>query len=112
MNTSIPSTGTHKRFGQLDLYADGDPDFRQVLINLMINNLAELRRSITMELAVFRKACHKMKTTLAMLGSRELSDIVEELNHRIEGQDRIDTFDKLCGDSIKSLWEEKNNNAC
>lgn len=115
MSASIPSTGSNKqRFSQLDLYTDGDPDFKGVLIELMIDNLLELQQSLyeaneQHDHEVFRKACHKVKTTLSMLDSKELSNIVEELINRIEGQDRIAIFHKLSGDIIKSLREEKNN---
>jgi hypothetical protein len=99
-------------FKHLDAYTDGDPDFKQVLIPLIIENLLELQQALhwaneRCDLSFFHKACHKASTTLDMLECKEFMDIVEELKANIGKSDSVTLFDKYVKGFIQSLGDEK-----
>jgi hypothetical protein len=114
MNTStFQSSGNRPLFINFDLHTDGDNDFKKELIVLMIENLRELiwaqeRAHRQNDLSFFLKACHKMKSTLAMLDDNELQLVIKELSDpalNLDGQKpaRISKFNQLCEAIIKSL---------
>jgi len=101
-----------KLFIDFDLYADNDPDFKQELIELMIDNLQELQQAYRLSAEqhdpqIFLKACHKVKTTLCMLEDIELQAVVEDLKHPGMTQDKVFLFNKLSAEIIASLLAEK-----
>lgn len=99
-------------FIDFDLYAENDPDFKQELIELMIDNLQELQQAYDLsaeqhEPVFFLKACHKVKTTLSMLADVEFNVAVEDLKNPGVSAERISLFKKLSGEIIISLLTEK-----
>ncbi|MBA4058075.1 MAG: hypothetical protein C0490_25380 [Marivirga sp.] len=93
------------------MYTEGDPDFKLVLMELIIENLQELQQCLSEAIeqndpTVFSRACHKAKTTLVMLNIDELSNTAEELIKTIQAQDKADVFMKLCDDLIRDLRDE------
>lgn len=102
---------TMQRFEQLDAYTEGDPDFKVVLMKLIIENLQELKLSLATAIqqndsTLFSKACHKAKTTLLMLNIDKLSNTSEELIKTIQAQDKSREFIDLCDDLIRNLADE------
>jgi hypothetical protein len=95
-----------------DLYADNDPDFKQELIELMVDNLEELLEAYKTSVEqkdppFFSKACHKVKTTLVMLEDKELDALVEDLKTMEADETRAFLLKKICEEIIASLWLEK-----
>jgi CheY-like chemotaxis protein len=105
----------------LDLYTQGDPEFKRELAGLLIKGIEELRSSLEQTLAqnesvIFNKAAHKVKTTVSMLGDEEFSNLVEKINRffsdpnqkRVtpELQNQFDRFHELCEVIIQGLREE------
>ena len=95
-----------------DAYADNDPDFKQELTAIMIDNLQELKRAYSLSvmqnnLDVFLRACHKMKTTLFMLGDAELSAIVEDLKNPLVVPYTVSLFNTLIAQIIAGLLDQK-----
>jgi len=100
-------------FPRIDLYTFGDAAFRPVLIQSMIDNLSELKQSLSasrerLDLEIFRKACHKVQTTLSILDIQKLSNLAQDLQDGIGREDKFSTFDSLCTDIMNGLLEEKN----
>ncbi|HTE31314.1 MAG TPA: hypothetical protein VK666_13125 [Chryseolinea sp.] len=113
MNTRFNgSTVKRTLFIDFNLYADDDPEFKQELIELIIENLEELQQSYQTsieqtELSFFLKACHKVKTTLVMLDDQELNALVEDLKNGEANGLRISLLKELCSAIIVSLWAVK-----
>lgn len=108
-----------KRQNNLDLYSEGDPEFKRELASLLIKNIEELKQALTDTLArkdneIFNKASHKVKTTLGMLGDEEFSRLVEDVKTILNGnvletptlRKQISRFEELCLRIIEGLHEE------
>lgn len=100
-------------FPRIDLYTFGDAAFRTVLIQSMIDNLIELQQSLWasrehLDLEIFRKACHKVQTTLSILDIQNFSSLAEDLQDGTGKEEKFYTFDSLCTDIMNGLLEEKN----
>jgi len=115
MHTHVKQSSSSFRplFVDFKLHADDDPDFKLELIELMIGNLSELRSSLELSRKennpeIYLRACHKVKVSLTLLNDQEFTDAAEELKNP-STQARIDLFNKLCDDIIKSLKEEKSD---
>jgi hypothetical protein len=94
-----------------DLYTDGDSDFKNELVVLMIDNIKELKQSLVEASKnnnpeVFRKVCHKVKPTLSMIDDAEYNDIIEVLKCQIVNQNCIQLFNKLSDSILKNLQTE------
>ena len=71
-----------------ELYTQGDLAFKRELATLLIRNIEELRDGLSVSLTEnnekpFIQACHKIKTTLTMLGDQEFYDLVEHLRRNV-----------------------------
>jgi hypothetical protein len=100
------------QFSQLDQYCSGDAEFRKKLIELMIENVIDLQRSLGASLeqknvSIFLRACHKAKTALIILDNLEFTNVVGVLKTGQAGHETAVLFDHLCGHIIKSLVHEK-----
>src|SRR5258706_7948001 len=97
-------------------YTDGDADFKRELVSLMVNDIAEMQKSVMQALDMnnpdlFLRALHKSKTTINMVNDSEMVLLLEDLKScAVEGnkgdacsEDKILRFDKLCDDVCKSL---------
>jgi hypothetical protein len=94
-----------------DLYTDGDSDFKNELVVLMIDNIKELKQSLaeagkSNNPETFRKACHKVKPTLSMIDDAEYNDIIEVLKCQIVNQNCIQLFNRLSDGILKNLEAE------
>jgi hypothetical protein len=49
------------------LYTDGDQEFKRELISFMISNVKELKWSISNRYDDFKRAAHKVKSTLTII---------------------------------------------
>ena len=112
MSTSTESSSNRPLKIDFELYTDGDPEFKQELVVLMIDNLIELKQSLKIDhvlqdLEGFRKVSHKIKPTLSMLDDQEFTDTIELLKDTtIEASQRKDAavlLHKICDAIIKSL---------
>lgn len=105
----------------LDLYTQGDPEFKRELAALLIKSIEELRHAMLQAIAqkqsvIFNKASHKIKTSISMLGDDEFSSLVEALNEHFSAptpgkitpafQTVITRFEVLCDLITKGLHEE------
>ena len=113
MDTSKSETMLERAlFIDFNLYAENDPDFKEELIELMIENLRELQQAYArsveqLDPELFRKACHKVNTTLTMLEDRDLNAAVEDLKNPEVDKSRVHVFNKLTDAIITGLSAEK-----
>lgn len=80
-----------------NLHTDGDPVFKAELIQLLIENLTELRQTLHVAIKqndtqTFLKACHKVYTAISMLDDVELTTVVDRLRNTMRKP--IDPTDK------------------
>lgn len=108
-----------RRSVNLDLYTEGDPEFKRELASLLIKNIHELQHSLQHSLAqhtsgTFEDTCHKVKVTIGMLGDEEFSTLVNELLDKISEnpyvtaaiEKKIFLFNDICKRIISGLNEE------
>ena len=102
-----------------DQHTDGDAEFKKELVALMMEDLAELQKSLEVATRsnnpdVFLKGRHKSKTTVDMVNDKELNLLLEELEARIVQEkylrsavleEQILLFNKLSTDVLESLSE-------
>ncbi|MBT1700741.1 PAS domain S-box protein [Fulvivirgaceae bacterium PWU4] len=80
---------TPKKTFNLDLYTEGDKEFKRELAGLLIKNLQELQQALGDALRqkdpeIYRKAAHKIKPTISMLDKTFLL-LVEEIKELVAG---------------------------
>jgi CheY-like chemotaxis protein len=68
------------------LHTDGDPVFKAELIQLLMENITELRQALQAAISsgdtqIFLKACHKVYTAVAMLDDPEFTQVVDKIRH-------------------------------
>jgi PAS domain S-box-containing protein len=103
----------------LDLYADGDPEFKLELAMVLGRNIAELQESLrnsidSKDASIYDTACHKMKVAIGMLGDQEFSGLIEDLRMKLTEHNLLDAdfaeknerFSELCQSIITGLEEE------
>jgi PAS domain S-box-containing protein len=102
----------------LDMYTEGNMDFKKELIGHLMKNIDELQSSLHVSLKAkdskpFQEAAHKCRTTLTMLGDHELLNVVEEVKDALEHQRNgtlstiLDQkFTKLVKETLEGLTEE------
>ncbi|HEY0743703.1 MAG TPA: PAS domain S-box protein [Chryseosolibacter sp.] len=116
---SINAKPTRNGKINLDLYTEGDPEFKRELAGLLIKNIEELKMALqhsieTGDAESFGAACHKVKTTIGMLGDSDYSSTVEELKEKVQANTMRDdrfivllgTFSILSEKIIAGLQEE------
>ena len=96
---------TASLMANLNVFADGNPDFRRELAELIINNIHELQDTASRlgsedGLEEFAQTAHKIKTSLKILGDDEFQDVIESIKTELEK-----------GDSQKAQEHIKNFNA-
>lgn len=74
--------------GNLDLYAEGDPEFRRELASLTIKNIEELKQSLEKTIRennaeVYKNTMHKVKTMVAMLGDTQFAHLIHTLAEKL-----------------------------
>jgi hypothetical protein len=94
-----------------DQYTDGDAEFKSELVVLMIDNIKELKQSLSESIKVggpdlFRKTCHKVKPTLSMIDDAEYNDIIEVLKCQVNNQNCISVFNNLSDNILRNLETE------
>lgn len=103
-----------------DLHTDGDPVFKAELVQLLIENITELREALSAAMQskdtqTFLKTCHKVYTAVSMLDDVEFTTVVDKIRHAfrqpIDGSDIELLADAKILDSIgdavtKSLESE------
>jgi CheY-like chemotaxis protein len=94
-----PAPTTRLRPLKIDfnLHTDGDPVFKAELVQLLMENLAELRQATTTAIKQndpqsFLKTCHKVYTAISMLNDPELTHIVDKIRNMMRNP--IDPTDK------------------
>lgn len=114
----LPGKCSPKNKINLDLYTEGDPEFKRELASLLIKNIHELQDALkhTFEMRdseIFRAACHKVKTTLGMLGDADYSTLVDDLKQRLTKdpvitglESMLTSFNMLSEKIIAGLQEE------
>jgi hypothetical protein len=114
----VETVPNQKRQINLDLYTEGDPEFKRELAALLIKNIEELQCALTNSLElkdaeIYRKTSHKVKPTIGMLGDNEYSAIVDEIKDMIVSNPsspaldtRIKNFHDFSEKLIEGLKEE------
>jgi CheY-like chemotaxis protein len=69
-----------------DHHTDGDPVFKAELIQLLIENINELRQALDTAIKnkdsqTYLKACHKVYTAITMLNDPELTHVVDKIRN-------------------------------
>jgi response regulator RpfG family c-di-GMP phosphodiesterase len=107
-----------KKSSNLDLYSEGDYEFKRELATLLIKNIEELVHSLEESIqqkdpGSYGRTVHKVKTTLTMLGDHEFTDRVNDILNKLDNNHRSDamakevkTFKELCLRIIEGLKEE------
>jgi hypothetical protein len=101
-----------------DLYTDGDDDFKQELVSLIVADIKELQKCLALtaelnELNILHRGLHKSKTTLEMINDPELVHLLDEFKMKIENgktdghpsSPEIGPLVKLFEELIESLSE-------
>ncbi|HWA35681.1 MAG TPA: hypothetical protein VG737_16175 [Cyclobacteriaceae bacterium] len=100
-------------FVDFELHADDDLGFKKELIGLMINNLQELKEALEISLRLadmsyYKKACHKVSSTIALLADNEFNEIVQEI--KVNSSDpNVERFTTIHAELVKSLEQEQQN---
>jgi hypothetical protein len=84
MTAPVPNRKIKTLVIDFDLYTDGDPSFKDELILMMMDNIQELLQSYETSQKdndhdKFRKVCHKVLSTVSMIGDQELISVMEKL---------------------------------
>jgi hypothetical protein len=102
---------------KLDAFTDNDPEFKQELMVLMIQNLRELQEAVAQLLSrsqfpYFEKIVHKTKSVLLILDDHELNTVIDELKITLENsgdivlREKINKFKHVSDNIIKYLEDE------
>lgn len=75
-----------------DLYTDGDEEFKQELIALIISNIKELKWAMDQGVAVFKKVCHKIKSTTVIINDSDFDTLISFLS--VEQTDQAEKLSK------------------
>jgi PAS domain S-box-containing protein len=102
----------------LDMYTEGNMDFKKELIGHLMKNIEDLKTSLEISVKekrsdAFQTAAHKCRTTLTMLQDHELLRVVDEVRVALEkerngGLSTIldQKFSKLVRETMEGLAEE------
>ncbi|HEX8060767.1 MAG TPA: PAS domain S-box protein, partial [Cyclobacteriaceae bacterium] len=102
----------------LDMYTEGNLDFKKELIGHLMKNIEELKSAletsiISKDSKPFNLAAHKVRTTLTMLGDNELLKVVDEVKSALEHEHNgalsaiLDQkFNRLVKETMDGLSEE------
>jgi CheY-like chemotaxis protein/HPt (histidine-containing phosphotransfer) domain-containing protein len=105
----------------LDMYTEGNLDFKKELIGHLMKNIEELKSALdttmtSKDSSPFHNAAHKCRTTLTMLGDHELLKVVDEVKLALEHERNgalstiLDKkFNKLVKETMDGLSEELNS---
>jgi len=115
--SSEKAAGIGSITNSLDMYTEGNIDFKRQLIGHLMKNIEELKASLeisikTKDPSTFQAAAHKCKTTLTMLGDHELLKVVDEVKQALEKESGTLTaildqkFAKLVNETMDGLSEE------
>jgi response regulator RpfG family c-di-GMP phosphodiesterase len=77
-----------KLYFDIDEYAEGDAEFKQELVSLMISNIKELQQALHVSVKnrnpdIFRRLCHKVSPTIGILKDAEFAELIEQLKLKI-----------------------------
>lgn len=79
----------------LNLYAEGDPEFKKEIAVMLLQNILELRESLIESVdkanaEIYRSVCHKMRAPLDMLGDEGFSKLAEEIRIKLQATPKPD----------------------
>lgn len=106
-----------------DTHTDGDPVFKVELIQLLMENIAELRSTLAEALRTnqstnFLKVCHKVLTAVTMLNDAEFLQSFDEARSFAKDNTNLSEgmfiklaarLDRICEEVFKSLERESNH---
>ena len=102
---------------KIDAFTENDPEFKQELMVLMVQNLRELQEAVEKlllrsQFPYFEKILHKTKSVLLILDDHGLNTVIEELKVALEKSadivlgEKIKQFKHVSDNIIKSLEDE------
>jgi len=73
----------------LDLYTNGDAEFKRVIGNLMVDNLKEFQIAIVKcmhdhDIILFKRTHHKCKPAIRFVENEDFREVIEELSNLLE----------------------------
>lgn len=97
-----------------ELYIEGDADFKKELAGHLVKNIRETKAALDQSLNTgdsefYSKACHKVKTTLSLLGNDEYVSVIEKIKEDIAtkvDQNDVMRFNEMSDKIIAALEEE------
>ena len=103
----------------LNIYSEGDSEFKRELAMMLVKNLRELLQALKDAIQerngeIYSLSCHKMKTSISMLGDTEFTMLLDEIKisllqnpaYDTEFADKMKHFTSLCNKIIVGLEEE------
>jgi CheY-like chemotaxis protein len=106
---------------KFDAYNDGEVIFKLNILDLMISNIRDLQQALSnalfkKDIKAYKKAAHKVRSTLIILDDREFSQLIDTLTDLFEREDNlqsshhvINKFTQLSESIIRSLDKETRN---
>jgi CheY-like chemotaxis protein len=92
-----------------DLHTDGDAVFKAELIQLLMENITELRQALDAAITksdtqVFLKTCHKVYTAISMLNDPEFTHVVDKIRNTMrQATGAVDANDPTLLADVKIL---------
>lgn len=114
INTYVVNTTaepcTKKVYFEIEKYAEGDAEFKQELITLMIENIKELIDALHTSVEkndadIFQKICHKVSPTLGILNDTEFNAQIEQLKNG-KSPYEVANFEITCQNIVHTLKQE------
>lgn len=90
----------------LDLYTNGDAEFKRVIGKLMIKNLREFQSAIIKcmqdhDINLFKRTHHKCKPAIGFIENKDFREVIEELSSLLETNPNDSTRLKLLENSYQ-----------
>jgi CheY-like chemotaxis protein len=98
------------------LHTDGDAVFKAELIQLLMENITELRQALSVAIKksdtqIYLKACHKVYTAIAMLNDPEFTHVVDKIRNTMRLNITISDTDLLSDAKILDTLGEAISNS-
>ncbi len=101
----------HVDLTELDKVADGDKEFMQETLTLLVDEIPENLKNISTyvadnDIVSLKKIVHKMKSSFMLIGMKELWPIIQMIEKSSSNEDilnQVPAFVKICTESVEEL---------